>query len=461
VTRSPSIDAVVPSDVDVRPRDPLIVEPHDGPIGESEALFREARARRRRRWTIGLLLAVLVLVAALVASIVTTGPTTARRETGIPRTSSPTPAAIRGAPLLGWVDYLGNLHIGNASTGHQRIVGRAAADPTTPLVSLDGRLFWVGTGCSYLPVSKCPYSPWAGLTPLRVKEFDPITKKTVSLVRGDTVFAGADGRSLDVVQPRLDCPASVTGACNPYAQDLATIPLTAGGTPRVVPVPAGWYVNAGDGYSNPISVANGILVQSALPQATSTPLLLGLWDTATGRVRVLGRDWGLINAYTAHRGGASLLAWLPGACGVDPECSLRITNTVTGHTLEVHSPLPYGFDIGGAFSPDGSELAVFVKTNSGAINPAMQLALVDTSTGSLRLIPGVQGEIGESVGWARWLPGGTSVLAGTFSSEYRTYSHYLVNTTTGAVKTVDFSLDRNRDVNFSASTIGGLPGGLG
>jgi hypothetical protein len=99
---------------------------------------------------------------------------------------------------------------------------------------------------------------------------------------------------------------------------------------------------------------------------------------------------------------------------------------------------------------------VFVKTNTGEVNPSMQLGLVNTSTGSLRLVPGVQGEIGESVGWARWLPGGTSVLAGTFSSEYRTYNHYLVNAKTGAVKVVNFSSDRNRDVNFSASTIGDL-----
>jgi len=89
----------------------------------------------------------------------------------------------------------------------------------------------------------------------------------------------------------------------------------------------------------------------------------------------------------------------------------------------------------------------------------MQLAIVNTSTGSLRLVPGVQGEIGESVGWARWLPSGTSVLAGTFSSEYRTYHHYLVNAKTGAAKITDFSVDRNRDENFSASTIGGLTTG--
>ena len=86
----------------------------------------------------------------------------------------------------------------------------------------------------------------------------------------------------------------------------------------------------------------------------------------------------------------------------------------------------------------------------------MQLAIVDTATGALRLIPGVQGEIGESVGWARWLPGGTSVLTGTFSAEYRTYNHYLIDTKTNAVKLVDFSGDQDTDVNFSASTIGGL-----
>jgi hypothetical protein len=34
-----------------------------------------------------------------------------------------------------------------------------------------------------------------------------------------------------------------------------------------------------------------------------------------------------------------------------------------------------------------------------------------------------------------------------------------VNDKTGAAKIVDFSVDRNRDVDFSASTIGGLTAG--
>ena len=275
--------------------------------------------------------------------------------------------------------------------------------------------------------------------------------------RGDAVFAAADGRSIFVERQHLDCPASAAARCDPNAEQVVQIPLEPGGSRHVFAVPTGWYVNAGDGFSNPISVVGGILVQSARPGVSATPARFGLWDPATGHIRPLGRDWGLIDAHTAAGGHSSLLAWLPSFCADGRGCGvLEIADTGSGRTITVHSPLPYGFDIGGAFSPDGSRLAVFVKTNSGTVNPAMQLALVDTRTGSLRLIPGVQGEIGESVGWARWLPGGTSVLAGTFSSNYRTYNHYLVDVRSGAVKVVDFSSNPNLDVNFSSSTIGGL-----
>jgi hypothetical protein len=431
--------------------------PHADPADQApEALFREARARRRKRWLLGSALLAVVLAAALLTSVLTIGSTKPTHGPAIHRTT-PTAAPSTGAPLLAWVDYFGNLHIGNASTGAQKVVGHAKASPTTPLVSLHGRLFWVATGCSYATISKCPYLPASGVTRSQVVEFDPATNKTVSLGRGNAIFAGAGGRSLFVVRPRSTCPDTVLPACDPAPDELVQISLGPGGTRRVLPVPTGWYVNAGNGYANPISVAGGILVQSARAQVSSTPPELGIWNPTTGHIRPLGRDWGLIDAYTAPGGRSSLLAWLPGACEDEQGCAgLRITDTETGRAVTVPSPLPYGFDIGGAFSPDGSRLAVFVKTNSGDVNPSMQLAIVDATTGSLRLIPGVEGEIGESVGWARWLPGGTSVLAGTFSSEYRTYNHYLVDTETGAVKLVDFSANRNLDVNFSSSTIGGL-----
>ena len=194
-------------------------------------------------------------------------------------------------------------------------------------------------------------------------------------------------------------------------------------------MPSGWYVGSGAGLGDPMAVGQGVLVQSQAAQSTSQAPKLALWNLRTGRVRVLGRVWGLVASHTtAH--GASYLAWFPGSCEREagPSCSLLITDTATLKSVSVRSPFPYGFDLGGAFSPSGRQLAVFVKTNAGDVNPAMQLASVDVATGTLRLVPGVKGEIGESVGWAQWLPTGDQVLAGTFSSEYRTYNHYLVNT---------------------------------
>ena len=446
-----------PSSLVPAPAGPAADPPRATPSGGSpEALFQEARARRHRRWLLGVLLLIVALGAALLVSVVMIGSAKAPPVPAVRSTA--TPAAVTStAPLLAWVDYLGNLHIGNATTGTQSVVARAKADPTIPLVSLGGRLFWVGTGCAYAGISKCPYSDDGGVIPSQVKEYDPATGVTVSLGRGDAVFAAADGRSIFVERQHLDCPASPTAPCDPNAEQVVQIPLAAGGQRHLFSVPSGWYVNAGDGLANPISVAGGILVQSARPGVSVTPARFGLWDLATGHIRPLGRDWGLIDAHTAPRGHSSLLAWLPSTCDDGQGCgALEIADTGSGRILTVHSPLPYGFDIGGAFSPDGSLLAVFVKTNSGAVDPAMQLAVVNTRTGSLQLIPGVQGEIGESVGWARWLPDGTSVLAGTFSSDYRTYNHYLVDVRTGAVKLVDFSSNRNLDVNFSSSTIGGL-----
>lgn len=405
---------------------------------------------------LGFLLLAVALGAALVTTVLTIGSTNPTQRPPTHRRTAPA-VPSKEAPLLAWVDYLGNLHIGDASTGAQKVVARAKADPTTPLVSLHGHLFWVGTGCSYATISTCPYSDFGGVIPTQVKEFDPATGTTVSLGRGDAVFAAADGRSVFVERANLDCPATATGPCDPNAEQVVQIPLTGGGPRHIFSVPSGWYVNAGDGLANPISVSGGILVESARAEVSATPSRFALWDPTTGHIRQLGSDWGLIDAHTAPGGHSSLLAWLPSACTNGQGCGvLDIADTGSGRNLTVHSPLPYGFDVGGAFSPDGSRLAVFVKTNSGAVNPAMQLAIVDTRTGSLKLIPGVRGEIGESVGWARWLPGGTSVLAGTFSSDYRTYNHYLVDVPTGAVKLVDFSSNRNLDVNFSSSTIGGL-----
>jgi hypothetical protein len=414
-------------------------------------LFREARARRRRRWRIGLVVAALAVALAAITVAAVSGGHGAAGGPGAAGRPGPVPPRAGRTPTLAWVDYLGAVHVGDPLTGQQTIVTTAHADPTTPLLSMDGRLFWVGTGCRYEPVSLCPSGIDAGYSLPIVKEFVLAGRATRDLGHGDAVFSAGDG-AVYLERPTVACP-SVGPSCDPKAEQVVRVPLS-GHRPRaVLSVPGGWYVNSGAGYSGPLGVGGDIVVESAPATAIANPLL-GLWNPATGKVTTLGHDWGVIDAHTGRDGAPSLLAWIRASCDGRPVCPLQITNLTDGRTSTIASPLPYGFDVGGAFSPDGSRLAVFVKTNAGDVNPAMELALVDPASGSIRLVPGAQGNIGESVGWARWLPDGTQVLTGTFSDDYRVYNHYLLDTTSGAVSKIDFTSDVNRDVNFSASQIG-------
>jgi hypothetical protein len=123
--------------------------------------------------------------------------------------------------------------------------------------------------------------------------------------------------------------------------------------------------------------------------------------------------------------------------------------------VRVADPLPYGFDVGGAFSSDGTNLAVFVKTNSGDVNPTTQMAIVNTRDGKLRLITGSIANIGESVGWAQWLPGSRTLLGGAvagvnFTSSAFVDNHYVVNATSLSATPFTLVADRNLDINFSA-----------
>jgi hypothetical protein len=130
-----------------------------------------------------------------------------------------------------------------------------------------------------------------------------------------------------------------------------------------------------------------------------------------------------------------------------------VTNTRTRTSTRIYSPLPYGFDVGGGFSPDGLQLALFIKTNTGLYDPATQLAVANILSGQLRLVPGVAGEIGESVGWVQWIADTDTLIAGTFASDYTNYNHYLVDSRTLAARLLDFSDNRNVDINFSAVVV--------
>lgn len=119
----------------------------------------------------------------------------------------------------------------------------------------------------------------------------------------------------------------------------------------------------------------------------------------------------------------------------------------------LHSPMPDGFALGGAFSPDGRELAVIVNTSQGPCCATAELAIASTQTGSLRLVPRARLAIGEDVAWVQWLPGGRQLIAGAGNGSY------IVDAATLSARPLLFlhSHDRNiqdsQDVNFSAVVI--------
>jgi hypothetical protein len=407
------------------------IRPAEVPPEAPKVLFREARARRLRRWIAAAVVTIVVVAVVLGLALAMPSDTGHRPHLPLGK-ASPLPTAVLPSSINGaaWVDYSGNLHLGQLGTKKQRIVAHAGASPTTPLVVIGRSIFWVRTPTAPLTSSGHPQST--------VVELDIASGIIRRIGRGQAIFSSIDGRDLFIVKS---------------STSLVEIPLRSSGPTRTFAIPTGWYLSAGGSYTNPIAVANGIVVQSLPNQSGSTPPTAAIWNLNAGTISRLGPDQGLIDAYTPAGAAYSLLAWVPGACETNPRCSLLVTNTRTKASTRVHSPLPYGFDVGGAFSPSGNQLALFLKTNSGLYNPATQLAIANVHTGDLRQVPGAAGEIGESVGWARWIPNTSTLIAGTFSTNYTNYNHYLVDSRTFASRLLDFSDNRDVDINFSSVVV--------
>ena len=407
----------------------------------AQALFAAARRRRRRRRSAAaaVILAVAAASAAWAGGWAGTGaPGQARGAAHVP--GGPLGAlGSAGAPPVAWVDDNGGLHVGDLATGRQRLVATVSADPTVPLVSAGGRLYWVDTRGEYL----AGYGYWPDV----VRSLDLATGRIRSVAPGQAVFASADGRHVFIAW---------TGA------DMIEVPADGSGPARQLSVPRGWLVAgnggiAGGGPGDVGVAGDGILVQASGYLDHPSPAVLGLWDPRTGTVRVLGQitngDYGLIAATTLPGGHSGLVATLPASCGVVPgfRC-IKITDTATGSGVIVPSPSRYGFGIGGAFTADGRWLAAFVITGVGGrhAGPSARLAIVNTRTGKLRLVPGARYLIGAATLWADTIPGRDEILAGGPSNAY------LANTVTMTTRPVYFlpgdhrSLDISRDVNYSA-----------
>jgi hypothetical protein len=387
-----------------------------------QALFAEAHRRRRRR-RLAFALISTVSVIAVVLGLTTGGPrdrgplarhgNTRPAGTGAPRFTLP-------AATVAWVDYDGQVHVGDVATLTQRVVATVPAlAGTSWLLQVGGQLYAGGSSV--------------------IRQVDIATGAVRRVVRGTAVFASADRRELYVVRDDTS---------------LLELPADGNGPARRLTVPSGWYVDPPDQ-----AVAGGVVVISRSGGPSAPPRNLAVWNPGRGGVRIIGPGGGeVMAAYTPPGARHSLLAWQPAAC-LSGDCPIEITNTATMATVTVRSPLHHGFTtFRAAFSPDGSRLAVFART--GGLDSlrvsGSELGLADTRTGAVRLVGGASLDTPEDAGWMLWLPGGTRLLAGALN-----YS-YAVDAVTYAARPFfffrgnpDHDIMDTPDVNFSVTLVAG------
>jgi hypothetical protein len=327
---------------------------------------------------------------------------------------------------VAWVDYNGALHVGDVATGTQHVVATAGSDAGGWFVAAAGHVYWPDFNTSKRIAA--------------IRDYDLATGKIRYLARGESVFASADSRHVYIMRS---------------GTRLIELRADGSGAPRRLTVPAGWQLS----FPHPVGVADGGIVVNAHPRRENGPApAIAIWYPRTGMLRIIGGDGDVMAAYTPRGAQFSLVAWSSGPCR-NENCLLKITNTSTLATLAVRSPLGHGFtDPGVAFSPDGKQLAAFVRRasiNSSWPNHS-ELALIDTRTGTLRVVRAAKFVTQEDAGWVLWLPGSQLLLAGALL-----YS-YAVDAKTLAVRPFFFFFPGNEhdimttpDVNFSAVVIPG------
>jgi hypothetical protein len=315
---------------------------------------------------------------------------------------------------IAWVDYDGRLRIGALATGAEQVVATVAASAADPMTVAAGRLYWADVNT----VNARTAAPVHG--------YDIATGKISYLPRGNSVFTSADGRHLYIGRT---------------STKLIELPADGAGAARQLTLPTGWYLSGG--LSN-WSVARGIVVYNS--PDTSATATLAIWNPETGRVRAIGRDLIVIDAYTPPGGGYSLIAWTSRGL-------LGVTNTATLASRTTRSPNRWGFTYGGpftsgAFSPDGASLVTFLNTTNPqdpSSEPVSEPAVFDTRTGALRLVHAARLGTSEDVAWSRWLPGGHQFVVGAMDGSYA------VDAVTLSTRALPFAAAN--DIDFSATVL--------
>jgi hypothetical protein len=419
-------------------------------VDEAQLLFPEAKQRRRHRWFVAGVAVLVVLVGTTAGLVVSSGgrggaPSLPSAGKTHPPTVGSDHSVLPGITRVVWYAS-GGLHVGDPSKGSDRVVAQVDAT-TTRLVRIGGRVYFFQRGGPDVSAANGGH---------RIADLDIRSGRVHVLSSGINLTTTADGRNLLVaLDPNHLVELSPTGA-------------------RLSPVwtvPPGYTVNTYAPQHPLAAVAGGIAVESARPaSSTSGAYVLALWYPTTGTIRVVGRDAFVIGSYTRPGTNHSMLAWIDGSgSGVDGD-RLAITDTATMHTRLVSSPLSgvltsavqeAGSDVvefgsnflgGGAFSPDGRQLAAFVSAFRPHDWPNAQLALVDPNTGSVQLVANTVIQIGEPAGWAIWSPTGGQLFGGSYR-EGPVIQAFSLKTGQAQATPLTFTTNADDDITGSAVAV--------
>ena len=147
------------------------------------------------------------------------------------------------------------------------------------------------------------------------------------------------------------------------------------------------------------AIGDGVLLRTA-------DQTLIVWSPAT---RATTRSMGPVGSIVAARD--PVMAFTSATCTDGADCDLHVVDVRSPRELRISKPPGAGgFDAGGALSPDGTTLAVFVGAGT-AFNPTADLVMVDLRTAVMSgPIAGGQIAVGEPVGSATWSPSGRSLF---------------------------------------------------
>jgi hypothetical protein len=278
--------------------------------------------------------------------------------------------------------------------------GLVVADPNTGRTSvLRPSGSWCGS-CGFIRVGRTLYG--ADGSHLYALDLRSRHARIVAPVSGIRVFAAATTGAIYVAGP-----ATAIGG-----ESLALIAVD--GTNLGGP----WRVPDGHTLTTPPkSVFDGVLVETT---ANAFRRELAVWQPETDELESLGSVWTTIDTVSPAHTGTSMVARLD--C-VDFPCPLLLTDLTSRANRQTDAPASSsGFFGGGAFSPDAEQLATFISTSHPpTVDPAVELGLVDVTTGALHVVKRSHVPVGEPYGWAGWSPSGRWLIFGGLSDRFLAY----------------------------------------